>query len=1441
MKKIVSIVTTSALLLFAAVWMISHLNFFSKETTEHEAEGENKMEFLREGLLQEIQKTKDPLTGTVPRERLLAAKQQVDDYFKTERAAPGIQWVERGPNNIGGRTRALIFDRNDATNNTVFAGSVAGGLWKNTNISGGGTWSQVPGVLENISITCLAQDQAAGFYNVMYFGTGETWGNLDAMRGIGIFKSTDGGATWFHVASTNNPNFYYIQKIVINSNHDVLAATSSGLYKSSNGGNSWVKILSGNISDMELAANNDIYAANFYGRVFKSTNSGTSWTDVSPTGSFSRVEIATAPSNANTLYLLCQGAGSKDVTGIFHSTTGGSSWTSRPIPTIIDQGANSIFTRSQAWYDLIASVDPNNDNTVFIGGVDALKSVNGGANWQQVTTWSLFNATGFTASQLVHADQHAIVFAPGSSTTGIWGTDGGVYYSSNLNVVSPTKPTYAPRNTGYNVTQYYAGAIHPTAGSNYLLGGAQDNGSHKLNAATITSGTAVSGGDGAFCHINQTDGVNQVTSYVYNDYYLSTNSGGTFTEEYSNLDRGSFINPTDFDNSNNFLYGDGTDNINVVGGYYFRINMAAGNPSTTARFISITNFTTTATVTHVKISPVTANRVYFGLSNGRIVYVDNANTAATTGVAGTIIRTGTGSVSGIAIDPANENHMLAVYSNYGVQSVFESFNALGASPTWTNIENNLPDIPVRSVIFYPGNTDRALLATELGVWSTDDLNGASTEWTPTNLGLANTRIDMLKVRTSDNTILAATHGRGLYTSTITNTPLPTIQFQQAKVDVPETYTTATTCGRGYRDVTVNMNIGAAPTGNVTATIAAGVAATATNNLDYQLLSNTVTFSSGSTATQSFTVRIFDDAATETLESIPLVYTITSGSTFAQTGTTLQTCQVDITDNEKAPNAPFNGSIATGLFNTSLGASSPLQSTQSDKKIQYLYRASELLARGLTAGTINSMSFVVNEKASTTPYNGLTIKIGTTTNTTLGTTFLTSTGYTTIYTAPGGGFTPLMGDNTFTVSSFTWDGTSNIVLEFCYDNSAVGTADDILEGEAVGFNCQSRLAATTGAGCGFTTGATASTFRPVITFTQPVPATTVATALSTTVNVYLGPLETVNVFDGSNNIVATIQNLSAHDYGCTSVTIDRAGTTSSQFWNTPVANNLLSKTIRVIPTTNNLTGSYQITLYYTQAEVQGWETATGQTFSNIQLVKYTGAISTITPTNTQSSNVTVVASPARGTMGTNYTLTATVNNGFSGFGAGIPGTPPSTLPVTLLSFDAKLQNEYAVLNWATSFELNNEGFEIEKSTDGFNFIKIGFVKASPLTVNGASYTFTDPAKADKLQYYRIKQIDFGGAVNYSATVVLRNNKTGIQWVSNPFVNTINIRFNESNSKHVKARLTDMNGKILTQIERQNLNTNVWRLDVSRLALSNGIYLLTVEENGKANTFKVMHTK
>src|SRR5260370_41441534 len=106
----------------------------------------------------------------------------------------------------------------------------------------------------------------------------------------------------------------------------------------------------------------------------------------------------------------------------------------------------------------------------------------------------------------------------------------------------------------------------------------------------------------------------------------------------------------------------------------------------------------------------------------------------------------------------------------------------------------------------------------------------------------------------------------------------------------------------------------------------------------------------------------------------------------------------------------------------------------------------------------------------------------------------------------------------------------------------------------------------------------------------------------------------------------IKNLSNFDYGCTQVVIDRQGTGSSQFWNNTTSNYLLNKTFRVLLTNNNSTGSYNITLYYTQAEINGWQTATLQSLTNIQLVKTAGQISSVTPASPNGAGAVVVGIP-----------------------------------------------------------------------------------------------------------------------------------------------------------------------------------------------------------------------
>jgi PKD repeat protein len=511
------------------------------------------------------------------------------------------------------------------------------------------------------------------------------------------------------------------------------------------------------VSDLEITSNNVLIAAigmfSTDGIYRSSTGAAGSWTKLNvagsgfPTTGIQRIEVACAPSNANMIYAVTQnttnGAG-----GFYQSTDQGTTWTTRTLPTDADGGIGADFTRGQAWYDLALAVDPNNDNTLMVGGIDLFKSINGASTWQQVSHW--YGGFGY---QYVHADQHTIVYQPGNSSQVLFGNDGGVFRTTSG---TQAIPAIVSKSDNYNVTQYYACAMHPTAYTNYFLAGAQDNGSHQFASGGINSIVEVTGGDGCFTHIDQDQPQFQFTSYVYNNYYRSTNGGATFSG-ITNNNNGSFVNPSDYDNINNNLYA-----ANGNGNYYRLLNAPAANTLTSVAVTAFNN----GRVTHVSVSPNTANRVFFGLSNGQIVRVDDAHaTIVATNITGAGMPTG--SVSCIAIQNGNDNHLLATYSNYGVTSVWETTNG---GTSWTAVEGNLPDMPVRWALFNPQNATQALLATEIGVWSTDLLNGASTVWGPSNNGLANTRVDMLQIRSSDNLVAAATHGRGLYTSDVFASP-----------------------------------------------------------------------------------------------------------------------------------------------------------------------------------------------------------------------------------------------------------------------------------------------------------------------------------------------------------------------------------------------------------------------------------------------------------------------------------------------------------------------------------------------------------------------------------------------------------------------------------------------------------------------------------------------
>ena len=358
--------------------------------------------------------------------------------------------------------------------------------------------------------------------------------------------------------------------------------------------------------------------------------------------------------------------------------------------------------------------------------------------------------------------------------------------------------------------------------TDFFLAGAQDNGSQKFTSAGVNNTTEVTGGDGAFCHIDQDNPNIQITSYVYNNYYISTNGGASFSTLYSDPDpnggSGDFINPTDYDNTANVLYACSSEDIDAspaMNYVYNRYTRITGIGTTnTASLVTLSNSPTTAIDNTCGCFAFCSNRVYFGFDNGTLGYVNNANTGTSNTVTFLTATGVTGTVSCISLI---QRMKIIFWLLIVIMALIVFGKQQMAGTSWTSVEGNLPDMPVRWAMFDPRNSDWAMIATELGVWSTDNINGGSTDWDPTNSGLANVRVDMLQYRASDRTIAAATHGRGLFTAVVPISTTPDISFASSSAAATELTTSTSGC-RSYTDYSVNMQIANAPTGDATVTV-----------------------------------------------------------------------------------------------------------------------------------------------------------------------------------------------------------------------------------------------------------------------------------------------------------------------------------------------------------------------------------------------------------------------------------------------------------------------------------------------------------------------------------------------------------------------------------------------------------------------------------------------
>ncbi|HEY4064837.1 MAG TPA: zinc-dependent metalloprotease [Puia sp.] len=675
----------------------------------------------------------------------------------------------------------------------------------------------------------------------------------------------------------------------------------------------------------------------------------------------------------------------------------------------------------------------------------------------------------------------------------------------------------------------------------------------------------------------------------------------------------------------------------------------------------------------------------------------------------------------------------------------------------------------------------------------------------------------------------------------------------------QTETTAATTGcRSYKDYSYNMLIGTAPSAAATATlnVASGAAVQGvdfdiTTNGNFTTPSLQLSFPAGSAASQPFTIRVYDDGSVNGSRSVTLGYTVNNGGGNAAAGTGRPNFKMIINDNDRAPTGgtlptatvPVGGSLAYAYNQL------PFDATQPSARSEYLYKPSELTAAGITAGPISGLALYVYQKLSSRAYTNMYIKLGQASVPYLVNGLNSYAGSSMTVVSTLSTYNTIAGWNNFTFDTpYIWDGTSGLVLEICYDNGTSAPADN---GDAVGYYSDGGAA---NQGSAYVQDAIncwenfssviylPNGRKPMLQLTYGIPPTTVQTALNTSVSnsQYLGPNTDVYFYDQTTNqLMARIRNGSSFDYGCTQVVVDRAGTNATQFWNTNVPNYLMDKTFHVLPTTNNPSGNYNITLYYTQAEVAGWQSFTGQTIGSAQIVKVPTQISNVTAANPSGGGTVTLATPSITTMGTNTGLTASFTNGFSGFGVGVTGLNP--LPVGLLNFDGQLQGNDALLTWTTSFEQGSKGFEIDRSADGISFSKIGYVAAAGNSTSPRNYSFTDPALSQDMNYYRLKQIDLDDAATYSKTILVRRtgaSDPGFTVLSNPFTDNLDIVFGQIPPGNVQIRLMDMAGRELLRQTGTGSAGSRLHIGLSGASLSAGVYLLEVRFNNQTQVVKVI---
>ena len=661
----------------------------------------------------------------------------------------GAQWQQIGPQPLvidneqnfqgagpdSGEIVDLAIDPRNTTDQTMYI-ATNGGVWKTSD--GGDNWLPKTDFMPSDSIGSVAVDPANP--SIVYAGSGNIQaGSCVFFKGVGLYKSTDGGDTWTILGGAlfNNVAIYKIRVM----GNVLLLGTSAGLFRSVDGGlnfgsnspsfNNNNPVLPGFITDLDIdttAANTVVASVGTYSRcgvttaaptgVFRSTDSGQTFTNLftatngAPTNTKLYIGFAQSTTPDNQTLYATTADGASTYGGLYKSTDGGANWTNMP-------GANASASGCQCRYDHELGVDPLNANRVYLAFQDLYLSTDGGGSFSQI------------GGNAIHDDHHAMVFSPHdtSDPTTVWlGTDGGLHSTDDAG---------SNFNSSYNDTigtnlffQIDIGREGAADAYKYSYGGTQDTGNiaHKPSHSG-TDWHLHDDGDGGAMVVDPNNP--QVAFMGGNRCYKKTTDGGDSWSVPGGVPSGVCLNQGAVDPN------DGNNVFVASGGQLFRSTTGGGTLS------SIFTAAGGAGISDVDTAKIDSNVLWLGLSDGKAAFTTNAlaATPAFTTVTVTGAPAGQG-VAGTAVDPTNTSTAVVVYAGFnGVVGGVSPhvFRTTDAGTTWTNISGvsgglaNLPDLPLHSVVIDAGTSPHSIIvASDAGVARSLDLGGS---WQQLGVGL----------------------------------------------------------------------------------------------------------------------------------------------------------------------------------------------------------------------------------------------------------------------------------------------------------------------------------------------------------------------------------------------------------------------------------------------------------------------------------------------------------------------------------------------------------------------------------------------------------------------------------------------------------------------------------------------------------------------------------